>query len=52
MGQNLSIRVEELGAFVAGLAVRGEEEAGLIGHSRMAVKGGEELAAMKRGGSE
>lgn len=51
MGDNLSIRVEELGAFVAGLAVRGEEEPGLIGHARMAVKGQEELSAIRRGGS-
>lgn len=52
MGKSLSIRVEELGAFVAGLVVSGDEEAGLIGHLRMAVEGGEELAAMKRAGVE
>lgn len=52
MGKNLSIRVEELGAFAAGLAVSGDEDAGLIGHLRMAVKGGEDLAAMNRRGQE
>ena len=45
LSKNWTVRGDELGAFVAGLAVKPDEESGVIENARMAVEGREALAS-------